>query len=132
MSSPLKRLLKYFAIVVGLLLIAGAALILPAFVGRRGLADGVEVQGLRIVKDGIVSIGVIPLARSQVALIDAGNDKTGKAILAELSRRQLSPDAVRAIFLTHSGPSGGSERLPKRDPSVVVFVFSRSERRLSV
>ena len=104
MSSPLKRALKYFAIVVGLLLIAGAALILPAFVGRRGLADGVEVQGLRIVKDGIVSIGVIPLARSQVALIDAGNDKTGKAILAELSRRQLSPDAVTAIFLTHGHP----------------------------
>jgi hydroxyacylglutathione hydrolase len=43
----------------------------------------------------------VPIAPDQVALIDAGTDASGKAIVTELSRRHLSPDAVTAIFITH-------------------------------
>jgi glyoxylase-like metal-dependent hydrolase (beta-lactamase superfamily II) len=53
------------------------------------------------VADGFSGIGVITIDSRQVALVDAGNDTAGEAILAELSRRQLGPDAVSAIFLTH-------------------------------
>ena len=114
MSSPVKRALKYVGIFLALVLLAGAALILPAFMGRRDLVGG-DVQGIRIVKDGIVSIGLIPLAQGQVAMIDAGTDAMGKAILAELSRRQLSPEAVTAIFLTHGHPdhTAGIALFPK-------------------
>ena len=56
---------------------------------------------VRIVKDGIGSVGVIPVERGNVALIDGGSDDEGKPILVELSRRGLGPDAVTAILLIH-------------------------------
>jgi hydroxyacylglutathione hydrolase len=90
---------------IGILLIAvivgmGGALA-SAFMGRRALIDGAETQGVRIVKDGIVGVAMVATAPDQVALIDAGTDASGKAILAELSRRHLGPEAVTAIFITH-------------------------------
>src|ERR1051326_3970930 len=97
----MKRVIKVTVPSVVVLVIIIAAPIASAILGRQSPADGVEVNGIRIVKDGIVSMGVIPISESTVALIDAGNDKSGKAILAELSRRKLGPDAVKAIFLTH-------------------------------
>lgn len=36
-----------------------------------------------------------------MALVDAGNDAAAAAILAELQRRQLGPDAVAAVLVTH-------------------------------
>lgn len=65
------------------------------------IVDGSEVNGVRIVKDGIVSVAVVPVGQRQVALIDAGNDSAGTAILADLARRQLGAGAVTAIFITH-------------------------------
>jgi glyoxylase-like metal-dependent hydrolase (beta-lactamase superfamily II) len=72
-----------------------------AFIGRSDIQDGVEIESVRLVKDGFVTIGVVDLGGGKVALIDAGVDKEGKAILAELARRKLGPDAVEAVFLTH-------------------------------
>jgi glyoxylase-like metal-dependent hydrolase (beta-lactamase superfamily II) len=67
--------------------------------------DGAEpASGVRVVKDGIVSMGVLDLGGGKIALIDAGNDPTGKAILADLTRRGLGPAAVEAVFLTHGHP----------------------------
>ena len=57
----------------------------------QGVADGFEFNGIRIVKDGVVSAAVIPAGNGKVVLLDAGYDKAGNAILAELSRRQLTP-----------------------------------------
>ena len=103
-GTPVKRILKIVGLVVLVLVIALAAALLPALFGRRGVTDGVEVNGVRIVKDGMVSVAVVPAGEGKVALIDAGNDKAGQAILAELSRRRLGADAVAAILITHGHP----------------------------
>ena len=100
----MKRFFKIFGLVILVLLIVAVATIASAFIGRQAITDGFEINGIRIVKDGIVSVSVVPIAPGEVALIDAGNDKTGKAILTELSRRQLGPDAVKFILLTHGHP----------------------------
>jgi hydroxyacylglutathione hydrolase len=97
----MKRLLKIGAFVVVVVLAALAGIVAATFLGRQAITDGVELNHVRVVKDGIVSIGVIDVGERHVALVDAGNDATGKAILAELSRRQLTPDAVSVILLTH-------------------------------
>jgi hydroxyacylglutathione hydrolase len=99
-----KRILKIAALAVLLLVGAAVALIAPAFLGRRSLTEGTEVNGIRVVKDGMVGVAVIPIGEGGVALIDAGNDSSGKAILAELSRRKLGPEAVSTILLTHGHP----------------------------
>src|SRR5579862_7015281 len=100
----MKRILKIVGLVIGLLAIAAVATIASAFVGRQSITDGIEINGIRIVKDGIVSVDFVPMGTGGVALIDAGNDKSGKAILAELARRQLGSNAVKAILLTHGHP----------------------------
>ena len=100
----MKRILKIAALVIGLLVIVAVVTIASAFVGRQSITDGLDINGIRIVKDGIVSVAFVPIGTGEVALIDAGNDKSGKAILAELARRQLGSDAVKAILLTHGHP----------------------------
>ena len=69
--------------------------------GTPAVSDGYEMKGVRIVKDGMVSLAVLDIGNSEVALIDAGYDKSGKAVLSELYRRGLGPEAVKAILLTH-------------------------------
>ncbi len=102
MRPGLKRALKIVAIVLLVLVAVPAALIGSAFLGTSPIEDGKELgDAVRLVKDGIVTIGVIDLGGGKVALVDAGNDKEGKAILAELRRRGLGPDAVQAVLLTH-------------------------------
>lgn len=75
--------------------------------GLRPVADSFEMNGIRLVKDKIRltaygTIGIVPVGEREVALIDTGYDKSGKAILSELSRLQLDPDAVVAILITHA------------------------------
>ncbi len=95
-------MLKIVGVVLLVLIGVPAALIGSAFIGRSSIEDGKELEGVvRIVKDGIVSIGVIDLGGGKIALVDAGNDKEGKAVLAELHRRGLGPEAVQAVLLTH-------------------------------
>src|SRR5688572_16697474 len=69
--------------------------------GRRPVNDGETLNRVRVVADGFSAIGVITIDDRQVALVDAGQDASGEAILAELSRRTLGPEAVSAIFITH-------------------------------
>jgi hydroxyacylglutathione hydrolase len=102
MRPGLKRGLKIAAIVLLVIIGVPVALIASNFIGRSPIEDGKELEGVvRIVKDGIVSVGVIDLGGGKVALVDAGNDPAGKAVLAELTRRGLGPDAVQAVLLTH-------------------------------
>jgi hydroxyacylglutathione hydrolase len=104
MKPAVKRGLKIAAVVLLLLIAIPVVFIGSAFVGRSAIQDGVELGKVRLVKDGIVTVGVVDVGGGKVALIDAGNDVQGKAILAELKRRNLGPDAVTAVLLTHGHP----------------------------
>src|SRR5688572_5334707 len=97
----MKRILKIALLVVLLVALGVGGLLAATFMGRRPMVDGQEVEGIRILSGGFANVAVVPIDARQVALIDAGSDTSGQAILQELLRRQLDADAVSAIFLTH-------------------------------
>jgi glyoxylase-like metal-dependent hydrolase (beta-lactamase superfamily II) len=112
----MKRFLKIAALVVVVLVLAAGTLLGVTFMGRRPLADGQEVgNGLRVLADGFSGVVMIPVGNRQVALIDAGDDENGDVIKTELTRRQLTPDSVTAILLTHGHPDhiGAVKAFPK-------------------
>jgi len=100
--------------VVGILLAAGAVVVGPFLMLKR-LPQRAEIDGMVVVKDGMVSAGVVPYSPREVALIDAGNDVEAKAILAELSRRGLAAEDVKVILLTHGDADhvGGVAKFPE-------------------
>ena len=98
----MKRALKILAAVVLVLVVAVVALFASAMSGTSAISDGERLApGVQVVKDGFVSAFILDAGEGAVALVDAGNDKKGTAILAALARRGLGPEAVKAIFLTH-------------------------------
>ena len=102
-----------FAFIV--ILIAAVGMVVGPFLTWKRLPERAEINGISVVKDGFVSAGLVPLADHEVALVDAGNDVQGKALLAELSRRGLGPDDVKVILLTHGHPDhmGGIRKFQK-------------------
>lgn len=101
MKRPIKRaLIGTLVLLLVVVAVVGAG-IAEMFVGLRAVEDGREINGIRIVADGFTTIAVVPAGPGEVVLIDAGMDATGAALKAELTRRQLQPDAVKAVFLTH-------------------------------
>jgi len=111
----MKRVLKLVALLVVLLVVAVVGLLAATFLGRRSITDGAEVNGVRVVQDGMVAVGLIPISDGEVALVDAGNDAAATAILAELARRNLGPDAVTTILITHGHPDhiAGVAKFPR-------------------
>lgn len=97
----MKRVLVSIGVVLVVLVVAVAALFAPAFVGMQPMPDDFEMNGVRIVPDGFVAVGVVDAGGGQVVLIDGGLDASSEAILADLSRRGLGPESVAAILLTH-------------------------------
>jgi glyoxylase-like metal-dependent hydrolase (beta-lactamase superfamily II) len=105
MKPGVKRALKIAAIVLVLLIAIPGAAIGLTFAGTSDIQDGRELAGVaRVVKDGYVMLSVLDLGGGKLALVDAGNDGDGKAVLAELARRGASKEAVEAILLTHGHP----------------------------
>ena len=100
-NVSVKRVLTVGILALGVLGIAGAVVIGRAFRGRQAITDGFEINGIRMVQDGFSSVAVLPVGEGEVALVDAGNGDSGTAILAELSRRGLGPEAVKAVLITH-------------------------------
>jgi glyoxylase-like metal-dependent hydrolase (beta-lactamase superfamily II) len=97
-----KKVLIALAVLV---LVPVISLGLGLFLTMRGLApmpaDGQDLVGdARAVSDGFTVSYLLPFTGG-VALVDCGNDEKGAAILAELKKRSLGPDDVKAIFLTH-------------------------------
>lgn len=97
----MKRALKIGALLIAspiLLLVLAVAL---TFVTKAAIQDGQKVGGVQQVKDGFVAAYLVDLAPGEVALVDAGQDPAGKAILAALKQRGLDEKAVKAVLLTH-------------------------------
>ena len=95
------KILKIVGLLVGVLVVALAALLFVTFSGGAPIRDGQRVDGVEVVKDGFVSAFIVDIDGHDVALVDAGNDRQAKAILTALARRGLGADAVKAILLTH-------------------------------
>ena len=101
MTRPVKHTLVAVGGLVFLLALVLVYGVAEMFAGLRPIEDGFEINGIRLVADGFTTVAVVPSGDGEVVLIDAGMDTSGEAILAELNRRALGPEAVRAVFLTH-------------------------------
>ena len=97
----MKKVLVVGLGVVALVLLPVVLIMVSTFGGLKPLEMKELPGGARQVVDGFVSFDVLPVSEREVALIDCGDDAQGKALLAELQRRGLGPEAVKAIFLTH-------------------------------
>jgi glyoxylase-like metal-dependent hydrolase (beta-lactamase superfamily II) len=100
----MRFVLKLIKIVVGVLVLLVATigvLLYLSFSGNLPIKDGERIDGVEVVKDGIVSAFLVDAGDKSVALVDAGNDRQAKAIVLALARRNLGPGDVKAIFLTH-------------------------------
>lgn len=97
----MKRVLKWIGILLAVLLVLAAAGYYSAFGSNSAVVDGPIVLGVETVKDGFVNVFILDAGEGKVALVNAGHDATGKALLAALSKRGLSESSVAAIFLTH-------------------------------
>jgi hydroxyacylglutathione hydrolase len=95
------KILKIVGLLIGVLVVALAALLFVTFSGGAPIRDGQRLDGVEVVKDGFVSAFIVEIDDHDVALVDAGNDRQAKPILSALARRGLGPDAVKAILLTH-------------------------------
>lgn len=93
-----KKVLIGVAVVV---LLPVLSLGIGLFMTMRGLApmppDGKDLAAgdARLVSDGFTLSYLLPFSGG-VALVDCGNDEKGAAILAELKKRSLGPDDVKA------------------------------------
>lgn len=120
-------MIKKGLIGVGVLLLLFVALVLALFhdalLGMKAMVDDTPVgtAGAVQISDGYVSLYLLPGDPGEVALVDAGNDPTGKAVLAALKKKGYSPESVKAIFLTHGHPDhvAGAHLFPKAE----VFAF---------
>ncbi len=113
--------IKRVLLVIGGVVVVLAATPFIAFAittaGDSAIQDGAALgaHGKQI-KDGIVSVGVIDTG-SGIALVDCGNDKDAKAVMAELAREKKTADDVKAIFITHGHPdhTNGCAKFPKAE-----------------
>jgi glyoxylase-like metal-dependent hydrolase (beta-lactamase superfamily II) len=111
----MKRVLLGIGVVLLVLACAAGAVFYSAFAHNLPIIDGQKLgDGVETVKDSFVSVVLVDVAPGNVALVDCGNDKAAKAVLAALSRRGLGASAVAAILLTHGHPdhTAGCNQFP--------------------
>jgi len=100
----IKRVLAWAAVVLGVVAVLLGAAWYSAFGRNSPLVEGPVAAGVEAVKDGFANMFVVDAGSGKVALVDAGMDTSGKALLAALARRNLTPDSVAGIFLSHGHP----------------------------
>ncbi len=97
----MKRFLLSVLAVVLLLVLGLGGLFASAFIGNAPIQPGLVDGFIHVVPDSYVTANILDCGDGKVMLIDAGDDKAGKAIIAELAAMHLDAHAVAAIFLTH-------------------------------
>jgi len=97
------KIIRNVLLVIALAVVACFGLIFYSFSRTIPLKDRQPLSGgAEQVKDGMVSVGIIPSAAGQVILVDCGNDRKAKAILDALKQMGLGREAVKTILLTHA------------------------------
>lgn len=97
----MKRVLKIAAAVLAVLVVVPLVVLAAAMAGNAPISEGLQRDGVEVVKDGFVDACIVALSGSDVALVDAGNAEDAGPLLAALRKRGLGPEAVKAILLTH-------------------------------
>jgi len=99
------KIVRNVLIVLVLAILVCLGLIFYSFSRTISLKDHQALSGgAEQVKDGMVSVGLIPSGEGQVILVDCGNDHNATTILNALKRRGLGREAVKTILLTHAHP----------------------------
>ena len=110
----MKRFLMVAAIVVVVLVAVLGGLFWYLFGGMQAQSAGLSLgPGAEPVYDGFSTVFLLDAGNGSFALIDAGNDTAGAAILAALQKHNAGPDNVAAIFITHAHPD--------HDAAIAVF-----------
>ncbi len=118
----MKRFLLVALAVIVLAVALLAGVFASAFVGNAPSQPGLVDGFIHVVNDGYVTANILDTGDGKVALIDAGADPAGKAILAELAAMKLDVHAVSAIFLTHG--HGDHVAAAPLFPDAKVFVLA--------
>ncbi len=100
----MRRTLRIAGLLLVLVIIVVVTPLASAFIGNAPITPGVVGTGIEVVQDGYTTVGLLSLGEGRYALVDAGNDPTGKPILDALAAHGAGPDAVDAILLTHAHP----------------------------
>jgi hydroxyacylglutathione hydrolase len=111
----MKKVLLVIGGLLALLVVAFGVMMGTVFAGLKEMADGEELPGgVKRVKHSYTSTYLIPIGEKELALIDCNDEPGAEAIKAELTKRGLGVDAVKAIFLTHGHPdhTGGCKQFP--------------------
>jgi glyoxylase-like metal-dependent hydrolase (beta-lactamase superfamily II) len=129
----MKRAFKIVGLVVALLGAGVAVLVFTVFspYWAKPVSAPAEYGRIRVLSDSMATMGIVSAGPDQVVLIDAGMDDDGKVLLAELARRKLGPEAVRAILLTHGHPDhvSGAPLFPKAEVMILEADVATAEGR---
>jgi glyoxylase-like metal-dependent hydrolase (beta-lactamase superfamily II) len=125
----MKRVLKVLGVILLLLVIAGGLIWYTAFSDNKPIADGEElVPGVRTIKDSFVSSFLVDAGGGKYLLIDAGKNKSGAPILADLRKHNIRDDQIAAIFLTHG--HGDHTAAAKLFPAAKVYAMAAEVERI--
>ncbi len=102
----MKKVLKIGALIIVVIAVAVGGLFWWIFGGMQSQKAGMDGLGVgsQPVYDGFSTVFMLDTGGNNFALIDAGNDVSGKAILDALQKRGATADNVLAIFITHAHP----------------------------
>lgn len=126
MNKNAKQLRRVICAGLGLLLLIGGAGGFKIYIELRNMAPSETkeiLDGVFAIKDGYVNLFLIKAGESYVA-VDAGNN--ADHVQKELSRVNIDPKKVKAVFLTHSDPdhTAGLGLFP----SAVIYISKQEEQ----
>ena len=99
------KVLKVAGMVLGIVVLVLGITGYALFGGLQGATAGPSLgAGIDRVQAGYSTAYVLEAGNGQFALIDAGADDKGAALIQDLQARHAGPEAVTAILLTHAHP----------------------------